>query len=441
MATFTGQLNTNEIFGALYNMIISQEVFADNIKGTFSELVDRARVDGGLYGDTKLYYATDVLKSRAWGNDGEAKNLLNINRPKAPSTQAIVLDTFRQIDITVDYYLSKRAWQDEGAFSSFNSVILGWIRETKRVYDSTLYNAYIGNTYSNAVKGVLEVSDLAIIDSDEELNREGKARLEAQTIAQALADLFVELRDVNRDYNDYGYLRSYAEDDLIVVWNSAFVNKIAKIDLPTIFHKEGLVEKFEQYVLPAKYFGDIVATDHTSNAGERATYEAEYEVSEEVYHVFAGQVIPTGASVDAGGSYIVNPDIICKVIHRRSVPFMSAFEVGTSFFNPRSLTENHYLTWGHNTLEYLKDKPFITIKQPASYAITYTITHGTAEGVEKLMAGGSAKIRIVGEAGYVYPTSVSVSGATKVSYNSSNGELVIANPTGAITITATCPSA
>jgi hypothetical protein len=40
---------------------------------------------------------------------------------------------------------------------------------------------------------------------------------------------------------------------------------------------------------------------------------------------------------------------------------MSAFEVGTSFFNARSLTSNHYLTFGHNTLERLVDKPFITV--------------------------------------------------------------------------------
>ena len=63
MLKFTGTLNSNEIFSAIYNMIISQQVFSDNIKGTASSLVDRARVDGTLYGDTKLYYATDVLKS------------------------------------------------------------------------------------------------------------------------------------------------------------------------------------------------------------------------------------------------------------------------------------------------------------------------------------------------------------------------------------------
>ena len=41
---------------------------------------------------------------------------------------------------------------------------------------------------------------------------------------------------------------------------------------------------------------------------------------------------------------------------------MSAFEVGTSFFNPKSLTENHYLTFGHNTIEYLKAYPMVTVK-------------------------------------------------------------------------------
>ena len=64
MGAFLGSLNTNEIFSAIYNMIISQEVFADNI-GKNQTLVDKARVDGGLYGDQKLYYATDALKSVA----------------------------------------------------------------------------------------------------------------------------------------------------------------------------------------------------------------------------------------------------------------------------------------------------------------------------------------------------------------------------------------
>ena len=394
MGAFTGQLHANEIFAALYNMIISQEVRADNISGTFSSLVDKSRVDGSLFGDTKLYYSPDVLKSRAWLGDNEASNLLSINRPAAPQCQAITLDIFRQIDITVDNYLSKRAWIDEGAFSSFSSVILGMVRETKRVYDATTFNAFVGTAVSLANKATITVSPSLGTDTTS-ADKEGAARIYAETVAQVLADLFIELRDVSRDYNDYKQLKSYDLESLVVVWNSAQVNKIKKFDLPTMFHKEGLIEKFEEEILPARYFGTVITSSNVSsysaatpttgkpidsdddtyvpgsnhaNGCLRALYEKDVTVGGVDYHVFAGDEIPAGSTVkassgtfDYGEVYIEDAKVICKVMHKKSVPFMSAFEVGTSFFNARSLTENHYLTWGHNTLEYLKSYPFVKV--------------------------------------------------------------------------------
>ncbi|MBO7713211.1 MAG: hypothetical protein J6S85_06545 [Methanobrevibacter sp.] len=396
MPAFTGQLNANEIFAALYNMIISQEVRADNVAGTFSSLVDKSRVDGSLYGDTKLFYSPDVLKSRDWLGDNEAANLLNVNRPAAPECQAITLDVFRQIDITVDNYLSKRAWIDEGAFASFNSVMLGMIRTTKRVYDATTFNAYIGTAVSAASKNTIQVVPVTGTDTTS-ADIEGANRIYAESVAETLANLFVDLRDVSRDYNDYAQLKSYDLEDLIVVWNAAKVNKIKSIDLPTIFHKEGLIQKFEEEILPERYFGVVITStnvstysDSTPAAGKPLTsgtgvyvpgsnhangrvfslYEKEVTVGGTAYHVFAGDEIPAGATVlSTGGNFaygevaINDADIICKVMHKKSVPFMSAFEVGTSFFNARSLTENHYLTWGHNTIEYLKSYPFITITE------------------------------------------------------------------------------
>ena len=50
-------------------------------------------------------------------------------------------------------------------------------------------------------------------------------------------------------------------------------------------------------------------------------------------------------------------------MHKNSVPYMSSFEVSTSFYNARSLTENHYLTFGHNTLDYLRNYPFLVIER------------------------------------------------------------------------------
>lgn len=359
MATFSGQLRSNEIFSALYNMIISQEVFADNL-GEHQTLVDKARVDGGLYGDTKLYYSTDVLKSVPWGNDAEAANLLALHRPEAPECQAIHLDIFRQICLTVDNYLSKRAWATEGAFSSFNSVMLGWMKDTKRVYDGTLYNVFIGTTKATGAGQTISV-DLSGATS---LTGVEKEQMEAMLIAQKLADLMVAMGDYSRDFNDYGNLRSYAKDGIKVVWNSKFVNKIRKVDLPTIFHKDGLVDKFEEDILPERYFGDVNTEKLTQIAANtvRSTIEKDYTVSGKVTHVFPGDYIPAGATVEIGEGYKAPvKDVICKVLVKLP-PYMSAFEVGTSFFNAKSLTENHYLTFGHNTIEYLKNYPFITVE-------------------------------------------------------------------------------
>lgn len=363
MATFTGQLRSNEIFAALYNMIISQQVFADNIYDTKASLVDAARVDGSLYGDTKLYYSTDVLKSAPWGNDAEALNLLKLYRPEAPECQAIHIDVFRQICLTVDNYLSKRAWGTENAFSEFNSVMLGWIRDTKRVYDSTLYNTFIGTDETSIGKQQITIT------LPKDADAEAMSRLQASAIAERTARLIIDLEDVTRDYNDYGNLRSYNSDDLVFVWNADAVAKIRKVDLPTIFHKEGLIDKFSEYDLPSRYFGKVntaAGTVPASNLTIRSLLEKDYTVgsgSDAVTtHVFPGDLLPGGAAYVAKETYTEDSTILFKVMHKRSVPYMSAFEVGTSFYNPKSLTETHYLTFGHNTLEHLKNYPMITVR-------------------------------------------------------------------------------
>ena len=375
---FNGTLNQNEIFSALYNMIISQQVFADNVYDTKITLADMSRVDGTLYGDTKLYYSTDVLKSIPWTNDAEAANLLKLHRPQAPEVQAITIDQFRMIPLTVDNYLSKRAFSTEGAFSQFNSQMLSWMRDTKKVYDATLFNSFIGTHQAGleddgkGAKQNVQITVPAEPDGVDDYNTEAYNRLYAQTIATAMADLLVDLEDVSRDYNDYGNLRSYNANDLVFVWNSEIVNKIRHLDLPTIFHKDGLIDKFAQHTLPARYFGNVKTTSGTTSASNitiRSLIEKDYNTVEpdkagydEAKHIFPGDLLPGNTAYEANEVYEEDGTIAFKVYHKDSIPFMTAFETGTEFFNPRSLTQTHYLIWGYNGLESLKNYPFITAK-------------------------------------------------------------------------------
>ena len=372
MPAFTGQLNANQIFATNFNMIISQLVFGNNI-GKHQTLVDKARVDGTLYGDTKLYYATDVLGTQPWAKDG-ATNVLELHRPNDPAVQGISIDTFRQIPLTVDYYLTKQAWIDEYAFSSFNSIMLGWLNESKRVYDGTTYNTFIGNTVATGSGQSVNITLTGLTGNER-----------AQKIAADLADLFVQLEDYSREFNDYGNLRSYSLSDVKIIWNSKYVNEIRKIDLPTLFHKDGLMDKFAEEVLPARYFGTSTSNGNTV----RAMVEMDVATAQNapILHLFPGDEILVGyyyataknATKTNGKwtAYSISPQtvintgtagtdfyyeddtVICKVVVELP-PYMSGFSTETSYFNPRSLTENHYLTFGHNSLEYLMNYPFIT---------------------------------------------------------------------------------
>lgn len=355
-------LNPNEIFAPLFNQIISQEVFSDNLAGGVgSELVDMARVDGSMYGDTKLYYATKPLYSSKWGNDAEATKLLQIARPEAPETQAILLNQFRQIKLTTDEYMTKRAWGTMDAFSSFNSIMTGWIKDTKRIYDATTYNAFIGTATSNVGKQTQTIDVTSAVGS---ATGEEAARIEGAVIGEGVANLLVDLKDITEDYNDYGILRSYNPEDLIFVWNSEAMSKVQTRDLPTIYHND-IVKRLGEYVLPARYFGTVNAGSVQGNGTTiRSLIEQTVtKASSPNVHVFAGQLIPSGYTAPAGTSYTVDSSILFKVFHKKSVPYMSAFEVGTSFFNSGSLTNTNFLTWGHNTLAYLKNYPCVTVKK------------------------------------------------------------------------------
>ena len=314
-----------------------------------------------------------------------------------------MLNKFRIIELTVDNYLTKRAWGTEGAFSKFNNAMVSWMSVTKDVHDETLINAFYGTDTGTGTKQnqtvTLPTQAYHYFDGtdadDADTDLEATARLGAQSIAQKVADILIDLtKDVRRDYNDNGFLRRYPKDRIQIIWNAKYVNKILKFDLPTIYHKD-IMEDFRE-ILPGKYFGVTITStnvstysDSTPTTGKpidsdtmvytpgvgnangtlRALEEMEITVSSTTYHMFPGEELPAGAVIYTsatdnlyGKIFIEDETIVCKITIDGSVPFMSAFQTETNFFNPLSLTENKYLIWGFNTLEHLKNYPFITLR-------------------------------------------------------------------------------
>lgn len=347
--SFNGTLNRNKIQSALFNMIISQDIIGGSIKANYN-LVDKARVDGSLYGDTKLYIDTPTLVSVPWDQDSdEARNLLAISRPEAPKTQAITMDVFRQCMITKDAYLSKQAFSTEGIFTAYQSILDSRLSKTKEVYDNTTYNAFFGTV--DGVKNVeVPLSEITVTGVE-------KTRLEAEMIAQSVADLISDMKDYGYEYTENGFLRAFGEEDIHVVWNTKYINKIRKVSLPNIYHKDGLMDKFGEDQLPSRFFGKVNAG---SAQGNGTTIRSLIEQNIGSNHYFAGELIKAEDTAPAGTSYTTDEDIICKV-YTKLPPYMSAFNVATSFFNAKNLSTNMYQTWGHNTLKALDSEAIVVV--------------------------------------------------------------------------------
>lgn len=249
-------LNQNKITAALFNMIISQQVFDSGVAST--ELADRFRVDGTLFGDTKLYHSFDIGSPEDWLDDEEAKNLLELNRNKSGKTQSITMGVYKIISVTTDQYLSKQAFMAEGTFAEYIGFLKSSLRKIKRVYDRSLINSTIGTLTPSTTRCDITVT------TPNGATQEETNRLEAQTLAQRVVVLKADLEDNNRDFNKLGYLRSYSADEFIAVWNVEQHSKITKLDLPTIFHKDIKAEGgFAEYDLPAKWFGSPASADLT----------------------------------------------------------------------------------------------------------------------------------------------------------------------------------
>ena len=355
MPTFTGQLRVNAIQSALFNMIISQDIIGGSIKNNYN-LVDKAKEEAGLYGDTKLYVDAPTLTPVNWVQDSnDATNLLALHRPGAPKTQALVINVFKQVRLTKDDILSKQAFGTAGAFVAYQSVLESRLTKTKEVYLNKTYNTFLGTTIG---------TNSASAETKLEIDTAAGQNSAGENIAYNMANLIDDMKDYSKDYTKNGFERAFGEEDIKIVWNNKYINAVKKIDLPSIFHDDALQSTFVGETLPARYFG--APNNHTTSvAGDRATHDLYLTttVAGDTY-VAAGDLIPAGLTIVAGDAYTVNDKIICKV-YTKLPPLLEAFSVGTDFFNAKNLSTNMYLTFGHSTLEPLASEALVTVYDTA----------------------------------------------------------------------------
>ena len=386
MAAFTGSLNTNEMYNSIYNMLRLAYIYANNLGGLDDSLANKYRTDGGQYSDQSIYTDMDIIYSRVW--DPDDTNVLAPEAVVKPVQQTIVTDKFRQIGLYTDEYLSKRAWMDAAKYDEFRSVVQKQVSDTKKVFEQKLVDTFVGGVQNG---GAQDVTLTLPTDTD----AEAQNRLQAQAIATKTGDLFVELGDSTDKYNKNGFTKSFKPEDFDIIWNSKYYNKMLFTDLTTIFHNDNLLKK--GHIMPTRYFNTFALGEKKNADGTTVISRREYFIpvngsgvyaasGPNVKHVFPGDLLPNGTPIQSTGAdtfanitttingksrtvkvctsafaAVLQPKVICKLVHKDAIKYMSSFETGTEFWNPKNLSTNRYLTWAYADPETLDGYPIITL--------------------------------------------------------------------------------
>ena len=367
---FTGSLNSNEIYNALYNVrILFQKLAPQTVKR--DEIVSLVEKSVGLYGDQGILMGVDIQGSYPFGMDAEAANLLAINRNQTQKVEKFTIDKWRQTDVTNDAYISKRAFLDEGTFAAFNGYLVGTLSKAMDAFESGTVKTSIG-TFTAVPASMNITVTLPNIDGTE-----ATERMRAALIKKAILDLKAKMKDNSRDFNGYGFYASYDWEDFTAAWSSEYINEINALSLYNSFNPKYIDEGTDGRIWTPKWFGNVLTTAGTTTASNTDIFSLVEVNSDEstnfpltatqiaggVYRIFPGDLLPDSFNYGANEAYQMDPKVICKVFAPEYIYYMTGYEQGEAFYNPRSATTNHYLRKGYSDVYISKFRPFITISE------------------------------------------------------------------------------
>ena len=365
---FNGMLNSNEIYNVLFNVrILFQKLVPNMVKrDEIVSLLDKAT---GMYGDTGLLMGMDIQGTYEFGMDAEAPKLLAINRNKTQKVEKYTIKNWRQTDVTNDAYISKRAFLDEGTFATFNGYLVGTLSKAMDAFETGSVKTGVG-TYTNpnlVIKVTMPAAD----------GTEATERIRAAKIRQAILDIKADMADNQRKYNGYGFYASYDWNDFTSVFNTKYINEVNALALYSAFNEQYINEATSGRNWTPKLFGDVLTAGGTTEAENKTVYSlietnsdgsdnfplTQEQLSGGVYRIFPGDLLPNNFTYEANEAYTKDETVIAKIFAPEYVYYMTGYEQGESFYNPRSATTNHYLRKGYSPVQVSSFVPFITLKE------------------------------------------------------------------------------
>ena len=396
---FSNTLNVNEWDSALYN---AYKIMGckDNLEDLDMGLVSAITEEGGKFQDKNQYSFINVVSTREW--DPTDTNVLAFEERPEVKQQEIVVKNKRQVAITKSFFLDKRAWGSPDSYAQYIGLVDSQVSKAKKVYDQKFVNVGVGTLESNVGAQQQTVKLYAVGETDTAKDIEAKNRMNAQLIAEKVTHIKNLLRDPNSDFNDLGFLDSFGDAKMTVLWNEEFLNSIHMLDLPTTYNDkyfdfngrqmlakylasgtsaagtaDGTTHRaFNEYKIPVKANGEYVAAASAAKyvvvrpgdllpkgtpivAKETPESTAVFATSYKIWNKTVNLNVTVYESVHA---YQPNAKIICKILSLDALKFISSFQSDGTFMNYKSNTENIYSTFLFSDVEYLGGYPLVTLK-------------------------------------------------------------------------------
>lgn len=369
---FPGKLNANTNYQLLFNYYTFVGGINDQLSALDASNATKYKMDAGEYEDQKVWFYSDVLTTRPF--DPDDTNLLRPEQKATIMTQSMDIDQFRTIGLYIPtYFLTKQVFGSPAYFDQFQAGVESQIQKTRKLYDQRLVDTYIGVTITD--KG-LQKQTVALPKNDDP---EKQAKLRGQAIAKKVADINFRVADSSRDYNDIGFMEATSKDDLTLYWSSDFYTELRIPDSTGLYHDDRILPSGE--VLPSEYFGDINTASGTTTAsnttvrsmvegwyatsgGRTAFYDSDLKIpsgATNIKHILPRDLLPNNVPYEANMTYTVNPKIICKIVGKDAIKYISAIETSRTFDNGLNCSRQMWLHFGYGGPDRLAIRPFITL--------------------------------------------------------------------------------
>ena len=157
-----------------------------------------------------------------------------------------------------------------------------------------------------------------------------------------------------------------------------YTNEVNAQALYSTFNPEYIKMASDGRQWTPKWFGNVYTTGNTTNGTLNTTSYSLIEINSDgttnfpltstqisngVYRIFPGDLLPEAFTYEAKNAYRKDDTVIAKIFAPEYVYYMTGYEQGEAFYNPRSATTNHYLRKGYSDVQISKFRPFFTLKE------------------------------------------------------------------------------